>query len=100
MSIVACGRLRRVVCVLALAGVASPALALPQSHKVAQGSVSVSSRGTVMTVTQKATRQNRAVVNWQSFNVASDESVRFVQPNAGSLLVNRVVGPCSAICYS
>jgi filamentous hemagglutinin family protein len=53
-----------------------------------------------MTVTQRSTRQNRAVVNWQSFNIASGESVQFVQPNSASLLVNRVVGPCSALCYS
>lgn len=78
----------------------SPLSANPKSPKVVRGAVSVASNGTSMTVTQKTTKQNRALVNWQSFNIAHDETVRFVQPNAVSLLVNRVVGPCSALCYS
>lgn len=101
MADISISRISASAALVGLAFVAmSPANALPRSPKVVRGSVSVASSGTNMTVTQKTTKQNRAVVNWQSFNIALGESVRFAQPNAASLLVNRVVGPCSAICYS
>ncbi|WP_447979649.1 two-partner secretion domain-containing protein [Candidatus Nitrospira bockiana] len=35
---------------------------------------------------------DRAIINWRGFNVAADEIVRFTQPNAGSIALNRVVG--------
>jgi filamentous hemagglutinin family protein len=35
---------------------------------------------------------DKAVVNWQSFNVGSDASVNIVQNNSQSVLLNRVVG--------
>jgi filamentous hemagglutinin family protein len=87
---------------LAMVLLAAPgaALANPKGGKVAKGSVAISSSGSVMTVTQRPTSLNRAIVNWSSFNVGSSETVNFVQPNEQSLLVNRVVGRCTSACHS
>ncbi|HVJ03365.1 MAG TPA: filamentous hemagglutinin N-terminal domain-containing protein, partial [Sphingomonas sp.] len=49
--------------------------------------VSVAQDGTTTTVTQSSTR---AVVDWQSFDVRSNESVVFAQPDAQSATLNRV----------
>ncbi len=46
----------------------------------------------VLPVTQQASATNRAVVEWSSFNVGSAARVDFAQPNAQSVLLNRVVG--------
>ena len=35
---------------------------------------------------------DRAVINWDSFNIGRQATVEFLQPNASSLAVNRVVG--------
>ena len=46
----------------------------------------------VLPVTQQSSANNRAVVEWSSFNVGSAARVDFAQPNAQSVLLNRVVG--------
>ncbi len=33
-----------------------------------------------------------AIINWQSFNVAGNEYVRFVQPSSSAVILNRVIG--------
>lgn len=78
----------------------SSAQALPTGGKAVKGSIAVSTSGSTMTVVQRSTRENRAIVNWSTFNVASAETLNFQQPNAKSLLVNRVVGLCSSLCHS
>ena len=35
---------------------------------------------------------NRAVINWNTFNIGSNATTQFFQPNSGSLTVNRVIG--------
>jgi filamentous hemagglutinin family protein len=40
---------------------------------------------------------DRAVINWQTFNVSRNETVAFAQPSANSLLLNRVTGAKSTI---
>jgi filamentous hemagglutinin family protein len=53
-----------------------------------------------MQIRQKATKANKAIVNWSSFNIAADETVSVLQPNQESLLVNRVTGWCVTACHS
>ncbi|WPC66808.1 filamentous hemagglutinin N-terminal domain-containing protein [Rhodoferax ferrireducens] len=65
------------------------AIALPAGGVVAAGGASISTVAGNTTINQST--QN-AVINWQSFNVASGEAVRFVQPNSNSVLLNRVLG--------
>lgn len=35
---------------------------------------------------------DRAVINWDSFSIRSDEMTKFIQPNSQSVVLNRVVG--------
>jgi len=73
---------------LALA-LGSTAYALPGGGSVAAGAATLSSGANTLTVNQSS--QN-AVLNWQSFSIAQGESVRFNQPNTGSVALNRVTG--------
>lgn len=67
-------------------GVASNAL--PQDGKVAAGQVTIDSpRNNHLRIEQAS---ERAIVNWKSFDVGSEASVRFVQPSAAAVILNRV----------
>ena len=72
----------------AVGAVASAAIAAPPAPQVLQGTASVSTAGSVQTITHSA----NAVLNFRSFNVLAGETVRFVQPNAASTVLNRVLG--------
>ena len=61
----------------------------PVDGVVTAGAATIGGVPGSMVITQ--TSQN-AVINWQSFNVAAGESVRFEQPNAHSVALNRVLG--------
>ncbi|WP_417069668.1 filamentous hemagglutinin N-terminal domain-containing protein [Niveibacterium terrae] len=37
-------------------------------------------------------QSNRAIINWQGFSIAANETVNFVQPSASSVTLNRVLG--------
>ena len=71
--------------------------ALPEGGVIAQGNASIHSSGTasapVLNVNQTS---QRAVVNWQSFDVGSASTVNFNQPNAQASTLNRVTGGGSA----
>jgi filamentous hemagglutinin family protein len=64
---------------------------LPTGGSVARGTATISQTATAqaaaMTVNQSS---QRAVVNWNTFNVGSNASVNFVQPNAQAVTLNRV----------
>jgi filamentous hemagglutinin family protein len=64
---------------------------LPTGAQVASGSVSFSQTQTA-TAASMAVQQssNQAIVNWQSFNVGANAKVNITQPNASSVLLNRV----------
>jgi hypothetical protein len=66
---------------MGLAHAAPAANALPSGGQVAAGSASIATNGSTMTVTQSS---QRAVVNWNSFDVGSGAKVEFKQ---------RVTGP-------
>ncbi|HWK51657.1 MAG TPA: filamentous hemagglutinin N-terminal domain-containing protein, partial [Steroidobacter sp.] len=63
--------------------------ALPSNATVTAGNVSVSTQGNQLTVDQQT---DRAIINWQSFDIGQDAAVRFVQPDVSSVALNRVVG--------
>ena len=61
--------------------------ASPLGGQVVSGIGSVNQSGTTTTVNQAS--QNLSL-NWQSFNVAANETVNFLQPSATALAVNRI----------
>ena len=73
---------------LALAPVAVSAN--PQNGQVVGGAASIAGQGTHNVVVDQST--NRAIINWGSFNIAPNETTQFVQPNASSVILNRVTG--------
>ena len=64
---------------------------LPTGGSVARGTATISQTATAqaaaMTVNQAS---QRAVINWNTFNIGSNASVNFVQPNAQAVTLNRV----------
>lgn len=65
-------------------------LANPLGAQVVGGSATVSGQGSAtVTVTQGS---ERAILNWRSFDIGRGETTRFVQPNSGSIALNRVTG--------
>jgi len=67
--------------------------ALPQGGNVVGGSATFSNpTSTSLDVNQSS---ERAVINWNTFNVGQSASVQFNVPNAQGLTVNRVVNSSS-----
>ena len=66
------------------------ALANPLGSQVVGGSANVQGQGTpTVTVTQST---DRAIINWNTFNIGRGETTRFLQPSASSVTLNRVTG--------
>jgi filamentous hemagglutinin family protein len=68
---------------------AALAQALPTGGSVVAGAATLSQAGNQLTVTQAT---QRVVTNWNTFDVGAGATVRFDQPNAGSIALNRVTG--------
>src|SRR4051812_27057877 len=64
------------------------ASANPTGATVASGQAGMTRAGKTLTVTNTP----GAIINWQGFSIAPDELTRFVQQNAASSVLNRVVG--------
>lgn len=63
-------------------------LAGPEGAQVVRGDVSISREGN-----QTLIRAGRnSIINYRSFDIAGHESVRFIQPDAGSRVLNRISG--------
>lgn len=65
-----------------------PVYAGPQGGQVVGGAGSIDQSDLHTTINQHT---DRMAIDWQSFNVASDERVQFVQPSASSVALNRVL---------
>jgi filamentous hemagglutinin family protein len=79
---------------LALTVQAAAQAVLPQGASVASGQVRIGTpSGNSLTINQSS---SRAVVDWNSFSVGANASVHFVQPGAGSAILNRVTGTTSS----
>ena len=63
--------------------------AMPTGGVVTEGSAIIGQSRANLTVTQTA---QRTAINWQSFGIAAHEAVRFNQPSASSVVLNRVLG--------
>jgi filamentous hemagglutinin family protein len=69
-------------------GATAGVLANPSGGVVVNGTATIVNSGPLTTVTNS----NGAVINWQSFSIGANETTRFVQPDATSAVLNRVVG--------
>ena len=65
------------------------AFALPEGASVTGGSVNINTNGNTQTIQQLS---DRAIINWNGFNIDIGELVHFVQPSSLSAILNRVVG--------
>ncbi len=63
-----------------------PTLANPGGPVVLQGAATVQANGPVLNVTAS----DNAFLSWSSFNIAAHETTRFIQPDSGSVVWNRV----------
>ena len=82
-----CAHTRRPTLGAAFAASAWQALANPTGATVAAGSATFSTSGKALTVTNTP----GAVINWQQFSIQKDEVTRFIQQNAASAVLNRVI---------
>jgi filamentous hemagglutinin family protein len=73
----------------------SPAFAAgPSGGTVSAGSATITQSAAQTTIKQTS---NKAVVNWSNFSIGSGSSVRFVQPSASSIALNRVTGTQASV---
>ncbi|MBX9861166.1 MAG: filamentous hemagglutinin N-terminal domain-containing protein [Hyphomicrobium sp.] len=68
---------------------ASPATSNPNAADVVAGKVSIEQSGSKLNVFQQT---DKAIINWQSFNIAPNEHTQFHQPSASSIALNRITG--------
>jgi filamentous hemagglutinin family protein len=65
-------------------------LETPTGGQVVGGSATISlPQAGILNINQSS---DRAVINWNTFNIGSNATTQFFQPNSGSLTVNRVTG--------
>lgn len=62
---------------------------LPTGSQLVSGQASISQSGSAMTVQQGS---DKAIINWNTFNIGSQASVHFQQPSSSSVALNRVLG--------
>lgn len=74
------------VSISAHAGIADT---LPVNGVVQSGAATISTAGNQMTVKQAT---DKAIIDWQSFSIGSKASVNFIQNDANSVALNRVIG--------
>ncbi|OYY69201.1 MAG: hypothetical protein B7Y44_07100, partial [Sphingomonadales bacterium 28-55-16] len=60
---------------------------LPTGGSVTAGDATISQSGSKMVINQST---NKAVINWNTFDIGSGSSVNFVLPDSGSVTLNRV----------
>ena len=81
--------------VLLLFGQSAPLLANPTGGAVVAGSATIGAAGKTLSINQSS---NNAIINWQTFSIASGETTRFFVPNSNSNTLNFVAaGNPSAI---
>src|SRR5258708_15606631 len=73
-----------------LARGAAPAVGGPAGGTVVGGSATIQGQGGPAVIVNQSS--NSAIINWNTFNIGVNESVRFNQPSASSVVLNRVTG--------
>ncbi|WP_436873077.1 filamentous hemagglutinin N-terminal domain-containing protein [Acinetobacter haemolyticus] len=73
---------------------ASIAFAGPTGGVVTSGTATIATLGATTTINQSTAK---AAIDWSSFSTNSNEIVNFVQPNANSITLNRVIGSGASV---
>src|SRR6185295_9445671 len=73
---------------LALGPFAASSLANPRGGQVLAGRASITQNGSLTQITAS----NNAILSFQSFNIARNETVQFIQPSASSRVLSRIDG--------
>ncbi|MEI6287668.1 MAG: filamentous hemagglutinin N-terminal domain-containing protein, partial [Bacillota bacterium] len=68
-------------------------LAAPADGTVVGGAATIQQQTDVTTISQTTAR---AAIDWTSFDIAKNETVNFLQPNADAAMLNRVIGATSS----
>ena len=85
------------VLLAASASAAPPAsTALPSGGQVVSGSAVIGQAGNRMTIDQSSAK---AILNWNSFDIGSAAAVRFNQPSASAVVLNRVLSIEPSVIY-
>lgn len=66
------------------------ARANPLGGQVVGGSASIQGQGTNQVIINQSTQ--RAIINWNTFNIAPGETTQFIQPSSSSVALNRITG--------
>ena len=64
-------------------------IAAPYGGQVISGSAAIAQSGTVTNINQST---NKAIINWQGFSIASNETVNFNQPSVYSMNIHPASG--------
>src|SRR6516165_161604 len=75
--------------IAALMALPRAAFAGPTGGAVVEGSAGISQVGTTTNINQSS---NKAIINWQGFSIAPQETVNFNQPSSAAATLNRVIG--------
>ena len=71
-------------------------MANPVGGQVVAGSATIAQTGLRMDINQSS---NRAVINWNGFNIQQNEHVNFNQPGRDAAVLNRVIGNDPSAIY-
>ena len=74
--------------VAGLGGIAAPAFAGPEGGVVTGGSGTIDQSGNTTVINQTT---DLMAIDWNSFDVAADETVQYIQPDASSVSLNRIL---------
>ncbi|MES2219237.1 MAG: filamentous hemagglutinin N-terminal domain-containing protein, partial [Pseudomonadota bacterium] len=77
----------KILILIITAGMTVVAYGNPVLNNVTAGNVNVTQSGNTVTVNQST---DKAIIQWNSFNIAAGEKTQFVQPNSGSVALNRI----------
>jgi filamentous hemagglutinin family protein len=78
-----------IISILLVFGPAPKAFALPEGQNVVAGSATFTEQGNTLNVNQAT---SKAIINYNSFSIDTQEAVNFHQPSSSSIALNRVVG--------
>jgi filamentous hemagglutinin family protein len=71
--------------------IAPPIYALPTGADIQSGDVSISTTPDNLSMNVISTT-NKSIINWNDYNISGNETVNYVQPNSGSISLNRDLG--------